>query len=53
MSREIKFRAWRGSSKTMMPENSLKQLLQLAGMKGAPVNFDGIKWMQFTVRHMI
>ena len=44
----IKFRAWRESSKIMMPVNSLKQLLCIAESSGAPVDFDDIKWMQFT-----
>ena len=46
--RDIKFRAWRPSNESMMPNNSLIELLSLASGSGAPFNSDEIIWMQFT-----
>jgi uncharacterized phage protein (TIGR01671 family) len=45
---QIKFRAYRPSDKSMMPSNSLEEILRLAAGLGVPYSIDEIIWLQFT-----
>ena len=46
--RDIKFRAWRESNKSMMPKNSLERLLSLSAVCGGMANYKGVEFLQFT-----